>query len=274
MWEGGVRGVGLIHSSLLQHQGYVSNKMLHVCDWLPTIISAAGGRQVLGNLTALDGVDAWEMLSTNGASVRTEILHNIDPAIGEAAIRVGDYKLLVGNVNMQWSGWYPPYQLTGDDVDLNYFTFSGSINETESLEKILYRTHLEKEYRSLWPTSVAERMLQLNTFAEESKLYTSQYSILKGDGVSKVINSSSSRKPGIPGGEKFSMVRFPVLGKPVQVYCGPKPSNASSNCRPSESPCLYHIPSDPCEYNNIAHLHNGTVSMQSASSFCHCSANQ
>ena len=58
LWEGGVRGVGLIHSPLIVRQGYVSNKMLHVCDWLPTLISAAGGKHLLENVTSLDGVDA------------------------------------------------------------------------------------------------------------------------------------------------------------------------------------------------------------------------
>lgn len=41
-------------------------------------------------------------------------------------------------------------------------------------------------------------------------------------------------------------------GTPVKVDCGHKPLNASTNCDPRKFPCLYHIPSDPCEYNNIA----------------------
>lgn len=49
------------------------------------------------------------------------------------------------------------------------------------------------------------------------------------------------------------------LGKSVMVQCGEKPLNASTNCDPGSSPCLYHIPSDPCEYNNIASDHPDKV---------------
>nr|KAG5705663.1 hypothetical protein BaRGS_026602 [Batillaria attramentaria] len=82
LWEGGVRGVGLIHSPLLSKSGYVSQNMLHVCDWLPTLYEAAGGNPT--KLKNLDGVSAWKMLSTDGPPVRSEMLHNIDP-IGQFA---------------------------------------------------------------------------------------------------------------------------------------------------------------------------------------------
>ena len=42
-WEGGVRGVGFLHSPLLQKSGYVSEQMMHVTDWVPTLYTAAGG---------------------------------------------------------------------------------------------------------------------------------------------------------------------------------------------------------------------------------------
>ncbi|GFS13766.1 arylsulfatase J-like [Elysia marginata] len=248
LWEGGVRGVGLIHSPLLQHQGYVSNNLVHVCDWLPTLLTAAGGGHLLDKPTSLDGVDVWEMLNTDGAAVRTELLHNIDPARPEAALRVGDYKLLVGNVNMKWAGWYPPYQLAGDDVTLHYLTIT---DETEAEEMAGHRKQIEKEYKSSWPTSVLERMRQLYTFAEESDLYTGQNARLVLEG--EFQNTSS----GIPGDtaskqEILHAKKIPVGGSPVKVKCGPRPSNASTNCRPTVSPCLYHVLSDPCEYNNIA----------------------
>lgn len=49
-------------------------------------------------------------------------------------------------------------------------------------------------------------------------------------------------------------------GTPVTVQCGSKPANASTNCQANKVPCLYHILSDPCEYNNIAADHMDIVS--------------
>jgi len=46
--------------------------------------------------------------------------------------------------------------------------------------------------------------------------------------------------------EEFSMFL------PLKIECGPIPANASMNCDPEMKPCLYHIPSDPCEFHNIA----------------------
>jgi len=37
------------------------------------------------------------------------------------------------------------------------------------------------------------------------------------------------------------------------IDCGPKPENASFNCKPDIQLCLYDITNDPCEYNNVAH---------------------
>jgi arylsulfatase A-like enzyme len=68
MWEGGVKGVGLVHSPLLSYTGYVSDNFFHVTDWLPTLYKAAGGDPA--SLPKQDGFDMFDMLSSKGPEVR------------------------------------------------------------------------------------------------------------------------------------------------------------------------------------------------------------
>lgn len=37
-----------------------------------------------------------------------------------------------------------------------------------------------------------------------------------------------------------------------QIHCPPVPANATRACNSITSPCLFHIPSDPCEYRDLS----------------------
>merc|ERR1712070_486779 len=41
LWEGGVRGVGLVAGAGLQKKGYVNHELYHAVDWMPSLISLA-----------------------------------------------------------------------------------------------------------------------------------------------------------------------------------------------------------------------------------------
>ncbi|GFR92429.1 arylsulfatase J-like [Elysia marginata] len=252
--------------------------MLHVCDWLPTLISAAGGKHLLSNATSLDGVDAWEMLSHDGEGVRSEMLHNIDPVDMNAALRVGDYKLLVGDISLDRGGWYPPYQLSGDEKRLHYLNFTDNVSLNEASEIQEYRQHLAEAYRAKWPESVKERLVKLYSFAKNAEFYTGPYAQLDQGLYQDTLTSKSKqsysdlkfepeRSMGPQGRILGHSVLSPLGGTPVTVDCGPKPENATKNCRPMEYPCLYHIPSDPCEYNNIAQNNTEIVSLLGKNTF-------
>lgn len=186
LWEGGVRGTGFIHSPLLKKQGYVAEQMIHVTDWMPTLYRAAGGDpKEMGDIY---GLDLWDMISNNEKSIRTGMLHNIDPKGPKGALRQGDYKILNGTISKAWGGWYPPWQVNKDS-DTYHYENTNSHN---------------------------------------------------ADNVQKYLSMASKNT------QEFSMF------SPLKIECGPIPANASMNCDPKKKPCLYHIPSDPCEFHNIA----------------------
>ncbi|XP_076619804.1 arylsulfatase J [Colletes latitarsis] len=106
LWEGGVRGAGLLWSPKLRRPGRVSRQLFHISDWLPTLLTAAGGNS--SNLN-IDGMDLWGSLNEDLESPRTSVLHNIDDIFGVSGVTVGDWKLVQGTTyNGQWDGWYGP----------------------------------------------------------------------------------------------------------------------------------------------------------------------
>jgi arylsulfatase A-like enzyme len=68
---------------------------MHVTDWLPTLLSVAGGN-LTGLVGKIDGVDQWNSISNNKTSPRKQVLLDIDELTKTAAIRDGDWKLVIG----------------------------------------------------------------------------------------------------------------------------------------------------------------------------------
>ncbi|CAG5115309.1 unnamed protein product [Candidula unifasciata] len=161
LWEGGVRGIGFVTGPLVQQQGKVSEELMHVSDWFPTIAEAVGV-QINGTLK-LDGQSQWQMISKGSLGSRKEILHNIDiwtPLKGKmlyndtfdtrvrAAIRVGDFKLVTGHPGDDT--WYPPPHLGNPkvaktDSTKNCWLFNVKLDPTESSDLSDTRPDLVQE---------------------------------------------------------------------------------------------------------------------------------
>ncbi|CAL7936934.1 unnamed protein product [Xylocopa violacea] len=106
LWEGGVRGAGLLWSPRLVRPGRISKQLFHISDWLPTLLTAAGGDP--SSLT-IDGMDLWHALSEDTESPRTTVLHNIDDIYAIAGITIDDWKFIHGSTyDGQWDRWYGP----------------------------------------------------------------------------------------------------------------------------------------------------------------------
>lgn len=134
LWEGGVRGAGLIWSPMLKKQRRLSKQTMQITDWLPTLYTAAGG-DIKDLKSDMDGIDLWEDLSNDEQSHRTEILHNIDDIWGSAALTVNEWKVVKGtNYNGQWDSWYGPAGIR----DVSAYNMNVLINSPtgKSLKKI------------------------------------------------------------------------------------------------------------------------------------------
>ena len=98
LYEGGVRGVGWVHSPLLCRSGYENNRMMFISDWFNTLLSIAGLESLLP--ASLDSINMWSSISRNSGSSREEIIFNLDQdnywRTWSAAIRVGRFKLIWG----------------------------------------------------------------------------------------------------------------------------------------------------------------------------------
>ncbi|XP_065888129.1 arylsulfatase B-like [Dysidea avara] len=124
--EGGVRGTGFVWGAKLPKLNYDNYQLIHVTDWLPTIVEGIAGLELDRNKWALDGYNVWATITMNSETPRKELLINLDPPregfIGQAAIRIGDWKLITGLPNCSLA---PPK--VGDMCPDGWVHMNGSI---------------------------------------------------------------------------------------------------------------------------------------------------
>ena len=98
LYEGGVRGVGWVHSPLLCRKGVTSERMMFITDWFATFLSIAQLEYLLPK--NLDSFNMWSSISKRRGSSRKEIIFNLDQdnfwGTWSAAIRSDKYKLIWG----------------------------------------------------------------------------------------------------------------------------------------------------------------------------------
>ena len=78
--------------------------MMHVTDWLPTLVEAVGLEPPIG----IDGISHWKAFRDGGELTRTEMLYNFKNISGGtpiAALRQNNWKYL-SHVN-GFDGWNP-----------------------------------------------------------------------------------------------------------------------------------------------------------------------
>jgi hypothetical protein len=108
LWEGGSKANSWAHSPLLPTTGVEIDGLMHVTDWVPTLVELAGGSV---SDPDLDGYSQVDMILNGGPSKRPNMMYNMDrefefglPIFGEIAARNTQYKLIWGFPG-QGDGW-------------------------------------------------------------------------------------------------------------------------------------------------------------------------
>jgi hypothetical protein len=123
-WEGGTHLTGFVHAPTAlpaPHRNF--SGLVHQCDWVPTLLGAAGALATLNDTASppMDGINLWPYLAdpANVTGPRTSVLLNVDPTnqgsqlndphgwSGYAGIRVGAYKLVLGDPGVPNSWCWP-----------------------------------------------------------------------------------------------------------------------------------------------------------------------
>jgi len=129
LFEGGVRGTGFVWGSKLPKLNYDNHELIHVTDWLPTIVEGIAGLELDRNKWKLDGYNVWPVITRNSQTPRKEVLINLNPPsegfIGQAAMRMGDWKLIIGQPNCSLHGYIHIY----DGCPDGWVHLNGSIED-------------------------------------------------------------------------------------------------------------------------------------------------
>jgi len=142
LWEGGVRVPGMFSypkGMAESVQGTRAEGIMYISDWFNTIVSMVGGDVN----SELDSIDQSEFLLNGAPSARDSFIYNLDnhfaQPYGQAAIRVGDYKLIVGYPgDMEGAGGYGgEHAIWGDEQGgtfmMDYWGAAGEEDHTDGV---------------------------------------------------------------------------------------------------------------------------------------------
>ncbi len=92
IYEGGMRLCSFVNWPGKIPAGVTNNEPLNLVDWYPTLLKLVGSS--VAQKLPVDGLDIWPVLTAGAKSPHKDILLMGSQA-GQAAIRIGDWKLLV-----------------------------------------------------------------------------------------------------------------------------------------------------------------------------------
>ena len=93
IYEGGIRGAAFANWPGHIPAGKNITEAMHMVDWYPTLINLAGGS--LKQALPIDGIDIWSMITKGEKSPHKYILSVSTRGPSLAAIRMGEWKLII-----------------------------------------------------------------------------------------------------------------------------------------------------------------------------------
>ena len=110
-YEGGVRSSAFVWGNLFKNRsGQIAQNLMHITDWLPTLVDFAGGNSAEFSTNDIDGISMSKILTNQSApSPRDELPLNINSMTDLKAIRYKNFKYLLNPNDFgdeSYSGWY------------------------------------------------------------------------------------------------------------------------------------------------------------------------
>lgn len=115
-YRGGLSNTALIHSKLIPEtaRGLKYEGLVHITDWLPTLMGLATGGSWTGSYVGadIDGVDVWDAVINNEPSPHVDIAHYVDPTGNSSVLQSGGLKYFYNIPIAQVTT--PPFVFTSD----------------------------------------------------------------------------------------------------------------------------------------------------------------
>lgn len=139
---------------MLKKSRYVSDKLFHITDWLPTLLTGAGIRTKITKKKStkqhkIDGIDQWHTLSYNTATKRNKLLINIDPVIGASGLIMGDWKYVNKSLASTTDTWLAKPNIDSLQADDNVYAKSVLLSEASQAISVISGEMSPKEIISL-----------------------------------------------------------------------------------------------------------------------------
>lgn len=232
-WEGSVRVPAVIWSPLLKKNRYVTNKLIHITDWLPTLLTGAGIRTKITKKDSskhheIDGIDQWNSLSYNTKTKRTELLINIDSVTGASGLIRGKWKYVTKISQPNTDTWLAVANIDSLQADDNVYAKSVLLSETSQAISAIYGKISLKKIVSLTRAAqvhcdpVPDETKNLNR-CDPSKggcLFDLQKDECEYYNVASVYPKTFSLMKSFL--EKYKEKMVPSLHKPTDPNCDPK----------------------------------------------------